>query len=252
MQPERLLEQLGFSQNETKIYLAALALGLNSAQNIAKKAGLQRTTTYSVLGYLVKRGVVAKSVVRGKTRFLAEPPTKLLSLFTELQAQLKSALPELEAIYNKSETKPKILFYEGVGAVQKVYDDTLMVKPEEILEWNTDAYFKFDRHKVDPHYIDKRVKLGIKAKRIAGKGSGWDTKHKRYDTAELSETAIVPKDIFWPEIEVNIYGSKIAFLNYAENMSVIIESKAIAEAMRQAYQLSWEGAKALEQDGGGL
>lgn len=246
MRYERLLEQLGFSQNEIKIYLASLALGLNSAQNIAKKAGLQRTTAYSVLSYLVRRGVVAKSVVRGKTRFWAEPPAKLLALLNDLQAQLKSALPELEAIYNKSEAKPKILFYEGAGAVQKVYDDTLTVKSKEILEWNTDAYFQFDRHKVDPHYIEKRVKLGIKARRIAGKGSGWDTKHKRYDTAELSETVIVSKDVFWPEIEVNIYGNKIAFLNYAENMSVIIESKAIAEAMRQAYQLSWIGAKAGE------
>ena len=52
--------------------------------------------------------------------------------------------------------------------------------------------------------------------------------------------------MFWPGIEVNIYGDKVAFLNYAENMSVIIESKAIAKAMRQAYHLSWIGAKSVE------
>jgi len=37
----------------------------------------------------------------------------------------------------------------------------------------------------------------------------------------------------------------VAFLNYAEDMSVIIESKPIADAMRQAYELSWRGAKML-------
>ncbi len=250
MQIERLLQKIGFSTNETKLYLGALELGTASAQEIGKHAGLPRTTAYSVLGYLVERGVVAKTVIKGKTRFVAEPPEKLLATIAELQTQIKIALPQLEARFNKNTAKPRIVFYEGPEAVQKVYDDTLAVKPEEILEWNTEAYFKFDRHKVDPHYIDKRVKLGIKAKRIAGKGSGWETKHQRYDRAELSETLIVPKTIFWPEIEVNIYGNKIAFLNYAEDMSVIIESQAIAQAMRQAYQLSWRGAQAAAQDHG--
>ena len=47
-------------------------------------------------------------------------------------------------------------------------------------------------------------------------------------------------------VEVNIYNDKVAFMNYADEMSVIIENKAIAEAMRQAYELSWRGAKANE------
>ena len=44
---------------------------------------------------------------------------------------------------------------------------------------------------------------------------------------------------------MNIYNNKVAFLNYAEDMSIIIESKPIADAMRQAYNLSWQGAKAV-------
>lgn len=109
------------------------------------------------------------------------------------------------------------------------------------MEWNTDAYFQ--NPYVDPDYIHKRVALGIKARRIAGSGSQWDLKHKYLDQKELAETLIVPREQFWPEIEVNIYGNKVAFMNYAENMSVMIESKAISEAMRQAYELSWQGAK---------
>jgi len=246
MQFDRLLSQLGFSQNETKVYLASLETGLSSAQNIAQKSGLQRTTTYSVLAALVSRGVVAKTKVKGKSRFLAEPPEKLVSLLNDLQGKLKKALPELEAIYNQGEVKPKIVFYEGKRAIQNVYDDTLQEKPKEILEWNTNAYF--ENPTVDKEYIRKRIAFNIHAKRIAGQGSIWDTQHKRRDETELSETVIVPAEQFWPRIEVNIYNDKIAFMNYAENMSVIIESKAIAEAMKQVYQLSWQGAKSIEMD----
>lgn len=246
MKIEKILEQLGFSENEARIYIAALESGLASAQNIAKRASLKRTTAYSVLEYLVNKGFVGKSIVHGKNRFLAEPPEKLLSIVNDLRTSIEKALPEMAALYNKNDTKPKITFYEGDKAVQMVYDDTLREKPNEIIELNTDEYFRFNQHNVDPNYIDKRVKLGIKARRIAGTGSGWDTKHKRYDRAELSETIIVPRESFWPEIEVNIYGNKIAFLNYAEKMSVIIESKAIANAMRQTYDLAWKGAQTIE------
>ena len=242
---EPLLKQLGFSQNESKVYLANMEIGLSSAQKIAEKANLQRTTTYSVLTMLVRKGIIAKSKEKGKSRFLAESPDKLIYLVNELQSKLKKVLPELQAIYNRSEVKPKIVFYEGEKAIQKVYNDTLEEKPEEILEWNTNAYF--GNLEVDKQYIKKRVELNIKAKRIAGSGSMWDIKHKRKDEIELSETAIVSKKEFWPEIEVNIYNNKIAFLNYAEKMSVIIESKAIAEAMKQIYKLSWTGAKSMEE-----
>jgi transglutaminase/protease-like cytokinesis protein 3 len=81
---------------------------------------------------------------------------------------------------------------------------------------------------------------------MAAKGSKWQYKNQPKDGQELSETLILPEEIFSPNIEVNIYNNKVAFLNYAENMSVIIESKAIAEAMKQVYELSWRGAKTME------
>ena len=244
MHINQLLHKLGFSENESKVYLASLESGLASAQDIAQKAGIKRTTTYSVLSYLVSRGVVGKTKVKGKTRFLAEPPQRLLTLINELEVGIKEALPELTAIYNKNETKPKITFYEGENAVWKVYEDTLVERPPVILMWNNQEFF--DKFK-NNSYIPQRVALGIGAKRIAPKGSTWDMVNRHRDAKELSQTLIVPKEIFEPHIEVNIYNNKVAFMNYAENMSIIIESKPIADAMRQAYELSWKGAQSLQE-----
>lgn len=67
MEINRILENLGFSDNEAKVYLAALETGLSSAQDIADKAKLKRTTTYSVLDVLVRKGFILKTQKKAKT-----------------------------------------------------------------------------------------------------------------------------------------------------------------------------------------
>lgn len=244
MSIKTILKRLGFSKNEVQVYLATLELGISSAQKIAKKAGIKRTTAYPVLDALVVRGVVTKTKEKEKTRFLAEPPQKLLSMLTEIHRDLTKVLPELNAIHNRHEVKPKIVFFEGDEALEAMYNDTLKEKPKEILMWLTDLYFEnFPKNK---NYIAMRVKHNIHARRIGGSGSTWHRKNKLNDKKELSETIIVPRDYFWPGIEVNIYSDKVAFTNFAEKMCVIIENKTIAEAMRQVYELSWLGAKTIE------
>lgn len=244
MKISNILIQLGFSKNEIDIYMASLELGLSSVQDIAKKAGIKRTTAYSVLESLALRGFFSKTTEKGKTRYIVEPPDKLLSIVNGIESQLKEIMPELKAIYNNKKNKPKILFYEGKSAIQMVYEDTLNEKPSEILEWNTDKFFT--DFPADFNYIQKRVQLKIKARRMAPSGSTWHKKHKSLDKSELSETIVVPGYKFSPEIEVNIYNNKVAFINYVEKMSVIIESPAIAKAMKQAYEMSWLGAKSIE------
>lgn len=246
MQIESMLKQFGLSTNEAKIYLASLALGQASAQEIATKARIKRTTAYSVLSALLGRGIVGKTKKNNKTRFVADSPERLLTLTSELQQQIKAALPELQALTNRGGSKPRVIFFEGAEAIQQVYDDTLTEKPNEILEWNTNDYFT--AFPVGHGYIEKRQALGIRARRIAGEGTAWQRKHKSRDSQELAETIIVPSKMFSPNVEVNIYGHKIAFMSYADQMSIIIESKAIAEAMRQAYELSWKGAKQYDEE----
>lgn len=244
MNIKNILTQLGFSENEINIYLASLEIGLSSAQDIAKKANIKRTTAYSVLESLVQRGFISKSKEKGKTRFLVEPPDKLLFMVSNLESQLKNMLPELRALYNSKKNKPKIFFYEGKGAIQTVYEDTLREKPAEILEWNTDKFFT--DFPADYNYIKKRVQLNIKARRMAPSGSIWHKKSKPLDKMELAETVIVPSFKFSPDVEINVYNNKVAFINYVEKMSVVIDSPAIAKAMKQAYELSWIGAKTME------
>jgi sugar-specific transcriptional regulator TrmB len=245
MKTHQLLQKLGFSENEIKVYLAALECGVASAQIIAEKAGVKRTTAYSVLSYLVNRGVVDKTKIKGKTRFVPEPPQRLLLLVREMEDGIKASMPELEAIYNKNEVKPKITYYEGIEGIKSVFEDSLREKPPVMLMWLTDDYFT-DLPGYSDEYIKARVKLNMRGRRIAPAGSLWIRQNKKRDARELSETIAVPPQLMTTHIEVMIYNHKVAFMNFGEKFGVIIESKAIAEAMKQAYELSWIGAKSVE------
>ena len=159
-----------------------------------------------------------------------------------MEEGIKDSLPELEAIYNKNEVKPKITFYEGIEGIKNVFEDTLREKPKEILMWLTDDYFK-DLPGYSADYIKERVKLNMHARRIAPAGSIWIRQNKRRDEQELSQTIAVPPEMMTTGIEINVYNNKFAYMNFREKMGMIIESKTVADAMRQAYDLSWDWGK---------
>jgi sugar-specific transcriptional regulator TrmB len=68
---EKILEELGLSKNETKVYLALLELGLSSLKDITSKSGVHRTNVYDSLKRLVKKGLVSHVTKDNKTAYEA-------------------------------------------------------------------------------------------------------------------------------------------------------------------------------------
>ncbi len=241
MSIEITLSNLGLSPNEAKIYLAALEMGIASAQDIAHKAGLIRTTGYSVLEKLVARNLVYKTQANQKTRYVAEAPQNLVKRFGSYQQQLADSLSELQAIYNQHATKPKIVFFEGKAGIREIYADTIKEKPKEILEYNTSVMFTALPELPEQYLLD-RQKNKIRAKRIAPHDKFW-VNHAAQDTTELSQTILLPEDEFNIPVEINVYNDKLAIISYTDEMGVIIKSQSIADAMRKIYQLLWDRLK---------
>lgn len=233
---EIILTNLGLSPKEARIYLSSLETGVASAQTIAKKAQIKRTTAYAVLETLAEKGFVLKTQKEGVTKFIAENPKSISEKFKAYQKSLENNLPELEAIYNKEQIKPKVLFFEGKEGILRVYEDTLKEKPGEILMFTTSEIFKtFDEFPFE--YVEERKKKNIHALRISPKDEMY-SKHAKLDEEELSETKLL-KDFNIP-IEINIYNNKVAFMSYNDKIGLIIESEGIAKSMKKIYELLWD------------
>lgn len=244
------LTQLGLSPEEAKTYLAILELGGSYASNIARKAGINRATSYHTLNNLKKKGLI-NSHTKGKTLwFNAEPPQVLANIQEEKFQKAKELLPQLLSISNTLTFKPKIRFYEGASGTQTIFDDILTTKDEILGYTNIKAVGQ-----LFPDYFKKfcreKVKRKIKTRNISpatedGINLIDEFYPENYDP-NLLEILLVNKDEFHFENDIAIYDNKVAILslNPDEIIGLIIESSTLAKSMRSIFNLAWLGATAF-------
>lgn len=248
------LQTIGLTQKEADLYELLLKLGEVSANTLIRETDLKRATAYKSLYALEQKGLVTKRDIGKIIHFRPEQPTKLLEL-AEREVQnterakedLRTILPQLTSSYILTVEKPVISTYEGVNGLKEIYEDTLRErKPiyavlqtaevnDELYQWLTKKYVK------------SRAKLGIKAQVIVASGK-WSREYIKKDEGELRESILVPSREFPFQHEVDIYGDKVAFLNYKKGealIGVLIKHPQIAQTMKAWFDLAWEGATRL-------
>jgi len=247
------LQQLGLSEKEAKVYLAGLELGSSTVQEIARKAGINRPTTYFQIENLMKMGLMS-SMVRGKKKYFAvESPDKVLRLLEkqkeeikEKEENFKKIFPELQGLFATTEEKPKVRFFEGKEGIKTIREDILKTNFKTLEEFvPLDDCYRF----FPPRPRDYRWKMAKKLERIPEK--------LLYTTQEgailparekLIERRFIPLDKFPSHTEITIYGSKITLVSHQKNLiGVIIESKDIADSLRSLFNLAWELAKKYQK-----
>ena len=120
-----VLEELGLSEAEARVYLALLETGSTTTGPVIKISGLHRATAYQILQRLMQKGLVS-SVIKGKKRhFEAANPERLLDVLKERQERLAQALPSLRASYRESKEKQEVTVYAGTRGIRSVLDRML-------------------------------------------------------------------------------------------------------------------------------
>ena len=116
---QEILENIGLSKNETKIYLVLLKLGSCTATEITKESGVHRSNVYDALDSLVKKGYVAYTKNDDVKCFVAANPENFKNLFREKENAIKAILPRL--MEHKTKKKDMAVgVYEGYSALKKL------------------------------------------------------------------------------------------------------------------------------------
>jgi len=250
----QLLENIGLTNKEAELYELLLQLGEVPAQDIIKKSGLKRATAYKVLYSLEQKGLISKKDIKKIIHFRPEPPTELLNMaeakfkgLERAKSDLKAILPEMLSNYTLTVERPVVTTFEGVGGLKTIYEDTIK-EGKPIFAILQVSEIEPDLHEwLEKTYIKQRVKNNIPAKVIVSSG-GFASKYVQKDEKALRETRMVSSEKFPFSHEVDIYGDKIAFINYKKGeklIGVVITHPQISRTMKAWFDLAWAGAERL-------
>lgn len=243
---EKELISFGLSDKEARVYLAALELGAETAQNLSKKAGINRPTTYVQIESLKKKGLMSEVEKGKKTYYLAEPPERLeglLNVFeTELhfkKTEVERILPALKEIFATAGEKPRVRFFEGMEGFKSVQADFLNCK-RKIVEgfMNLDKVVQLSPH-LEKSNSEKRIKRGIKSFAIYTRSEG--PLGGASDPGKLREAKFINPKQYPFAADFSIYDDKVALFAYrAKPITIVIENKEITDTLRSIFYLLWE------------
>ncbi len=235
------------TQKEIKIYLKLLEYGSARANILAKATNENRTSTYSLLNSMLKKGLVNYYKKANIKYYSATSPKILIEGLQEDTNQLMRMLPELLAITNQYAQKPKISFYEGVEGIKQIAK-TMLEVPNSV----RDSFMGLDKEKLDPEvkkYIEQEFLEKRVAKNIGYRGivSGYMPMAKglpRNQKSHLREVRTIDPKKFPLKIHVDVYPpNRVAIFSYhkGEVMGVIIEHNSFYTTMKTIFQLAWQG-----------
>jgi sugar-specific transcriptional regulator TrmB len=226
--------------------MAMLELGSGTVIDISAKAGVNRPTTYFQIESLKKMGLASTQTKGKKQIFIAESPEQLEFMIdrqkNELDSkkeELQNLLPELTAMFNLSDQKPQVRFFEGKEGLLKMQGELTRSKINEVVSFaSADGILKvFPDH---PQTLSsKRVKMGIKSRLIYTNVG--EPVLKRHDDNMLRETKYVSPDKFPFKSDVAIYGDNISISALeGKVVGVIITHKELADSFRALFNLLWD------------
>lgn len=238
------LQALGLNKKEAGVYLAVLELGEASIGALVKKSGIKRTTAYDIIGSLREKGLLTLTKNKKRTRYLAEDPRVLEHRLEEQKRTFRDMLPELLAITNSIDRKPRIRYYEGLDGIKEVYKDVLRHPDMELLAWvPEEAVEKFDEQFLNEYYIPRRTEKKIWQRVIAPDMPSM-RKYRDLDQQSLRRTRLIPAEKFPLDVEISLYGErKIAVMSFEEGMGMIIESKKLFTTLKSIFEMNWEACK---------
>ena len=205
------LRKLGLKEKEVGVYLAALELGFDSVQNIAKKAGFSRPTVYEIIKALTSKGLMREvkrqGAVQGeRSYFASESPDALLGLLRTQKREVEEREREFVRIISALRAKYNLA---GQTEIRSFRPDELKFLLDDFSQSQTgEIYF-----------------IGVDSSTFKNWQAQLPAIKKRLGNVELKE---IKKSLSGALI---IY-DKLIYLPAADKSALLIENKFIIELIK--------------------
>ena len=236
----QILEDIGLTNAEIKVYLALLELGSSTAGPIIEKSGLQSSVVYLTLTKLVDRGFLS-IIKQGKRRnYQATNPNHILNYLDEKKKRFEEILPQLMIRQQSSKQSPEITSFHGIRGIRELLYELLEAggKSHHTINSPDKSLMMGDAFWIEYH--KKRAKNGIRAELIFNESlRSWKVSKTHYN-AEIRYSG----EGFEPLTETIIRNDKLGIIIWTEKpVGTIIRNKVAADSYEKYFQLLWNQAK---------
>ncbi len=242
------LQDVGLSEKEAKVYLAALDLGRSTADQLAKHAKIVRSTTYVQLESLMKKGLMSTYEEGKKTYFAPESPEYLKRIF-ELkkkefeakEAELGSFLPELLKKFEGAGERPLVRFFDGKVGIISLREEVLSSKKKDIfvISASDDLDTLFSRAELD-EYTRRRKEKGFTTHLLYTKKEG----RLPAPTNSLTHQAYINPEKMPLATDMVIFDDAVGIMTLKGHLhGTIVKSKDIHMSMLSIFKFLWSQAE---------
>lgn len=237
-----ILEDLGLTNAEIKVYIALLELGSSATGNIIDKAKLQNSVVHRALHALIDKGLI-NFINEGKRKvYQATDPENFFVFIEEKKKRFENLLPELKKKQLFAKKTEKASVYKGIRGIKEVYS---IMRNTKAKEYNSFGGGYPCEQLLGPawwvNHHTQRLKNKLRSRQVFDETvrKAGDDLNKR----PLSKVKFVSKEFFQFQ-ETVIVGDKVAINVFTEHpYSFLIEDKIVAEGYRKQFELLWKIAK---------
>jgi len=241
MKIEEILNKIGLSRGEARVYLALLDLGPVSVSRIHEKIGIERRNIYDILNKLIERGLVSYVVEEKRRLYKPTHPNKILSFLDERRYELgsmrKEIVNEIPSLVKKFRTKKLRIgteVYHGLEGIKAILEETLGYR--DIYFIGGGAYVPKKIPSFWRSYNKRRIKLGVKWYNLVRE----ETRGHSITKERLIYTKILPKEFSVNPNVICIFGNKVVNILWTEDAFVfLIENREIAENYKKYFEYLW-------------
>lgn len=236
-----ILEDLGLTQAEIKVYLTLLELGTSVAGEILQKSKVQNSVMHRALNSLIEKGLINYILEGQRKVYQATNPENFFNFIDDKKKRFEQILPELKKKQTFAKPHETATVYKGIRGIKEVYNIMINTKGE---------YNTYGGGYPCVNLLGEGWWLNLHNRRVANKLPSRQVFDETVRTIgnvinklPHSQVKFLSKDFFQSQ-EIVIVGDKVAINVFTENSySFLIQDQVVADGYRKYFKVLWELAK---------
>ncbi len=233
---ENILEWVGLSESESKIYMTLLKLWKAWITEISRKSWVKRTTIYPYINSLLQKNLIKRTIKWKRTSFTTENPKNIIDNLEKKKKSFLKKLPILEWLYKENSPEPNLEFYEEKSALMNLYRKIWSSGLAVYTFFSPGEFYKYFPKEFDSSLWDLERKAWWLTKTLI-KNDGFSKEH--IENNPFTQIKLLPKD-FELDIDVIVLWNSIVMISFDPLYAIVLKNKPLADFHRNLHNYFWK------------